>query len=101
MEKHLLITSLRQSVKKINLPLDDISIYLFGSFGKSPSASDIDLLLIYDEKKISVSKILEIRKKLYANHKNISHLPLDISILNISEEREVNFIFHEKAIQLL
>lgn len=85
---------------KSNLNSDRIKIYLFGSFGKAINPSDIDLLLLYDKEAISIYNILSLRKKIAFNLSKITSLPVDITILNFTEEIEVEFIKSENAVEL-
>ncbi|MFJ5623387.1 nucleotidyltransferase domain-containing protein [Peribacillus loiseleuriae] len=87
-------------MREASLDIDKIKIYLFGSFGKALNPSDIDLLLLFDKKAISIPNILSLRKKIAYDLSKITSLPVDISILSFTEEKEVKFIECENAREL-
>lgn len=83
--------SVKKIKKEINLH-SDFKIFVFGSFLKNIIYNDIDLLILYNEKTISIEEILFFRNELKYLYYNEYTSILDISLLSHFEESEVNFI---------
>ncbi len=84
----MLLLNLVKEKRKEKKILSDYELFLFGSYMDNPKeANDIDLLIVYNKKKLSINEILDERKSL----KKIIHselkLPVEVCILN-SEEYE-------------
>jgi predicted nucleotidyltransferase len=76
-------------------------LFLFGSYMDNPKeANDIDLLIVYDKKNLSIDNVLNERKSL----KEIIHfelnLPVEICILNNEEYEEDNMMKYIKKKEL-
>lgn len=80
--------------------LDDIKMYLFGSFLTSKNYNDIDILIVYKRKNICTNKILKLRKRIFSVVNKQGNFPVDITLLTEEEEKELSFIEIEKAIKI-
>lgn len=69
----------------------ELDFYLFGSFLTSEQYSDIDILIVYED-----FEVLSLIKKIIFNE--FSELPIHITSLKNSEEKELNFISKVNAI---
>ncbi len=83
-----------------NFDTNKFKFYLFGSFIKSSQNNDIDLLIEYDEKLVSISDALKLRGEVYNILKTTFKLDVDICLLSISENTQTGFIVKEKGILL-
>lgn len=79
--------------------LKGIKIYLFGSFSKIRS-KDIDLLLVYDANIVPIHNILSMRRYLFNKFSNLFLILVDITVLSEEEEKELNFINYEAAVEI-
>jgi hypothetical protein len=67
------------------------SVYAFGSFLRSPAPRDVDLLITYDEQKISIPEALQFRVRVAEHVTALTGLPADVCLLSIEEDRQTNF----------
>ncbi len=75
-----------------NLNLFDsfCSVYLFGSILQSSKKShDIDILLIYS---VYSEQVIKNANKILSILNKESELPIDLTVLSVSEEKEMKFI---------
>lgn len=82
------------------MKLSSLRFFLFGSFEKTATPNDIDLLILYDSGYVNISQILSLRRRILAHLEGLINIPVDISLLNFIEEEELNFIVTEKASEL-
>lgn len=95
--------SLHTNVKRIKEEIkmhSDFNIFLFGSIITSDSPNDIDLLIIYNSRKITIKEILEYRVKLKLAYYETYNIILDITLLSLIENMEVNFLSRIEYIQI-
>ena len=93
-----IIMSLQKMMGKYNPK--KFNFYLFGSLIKSSQSNDIDLLIEYDEKVVSISDALKLRVEIYNILKKTFKLDVDICLLSISENTQTGFIVKEKGVLL-
>ncbi|MGV7098274.1 nucleotidyltransferase domain-containing protein [Bacillus subtilis] len=75
--------------KEINLH-SDFKIILFGSFINQQSYNDIDILLLYNSRFITINEILLFREKLISSFNKEYSIILDVSLLSYFENSLVN-----------
>lgn len=67
---------------------------------KSFPSNDIDLLIEYDERLVSISEALKLRVEIATNLKKVFKSEVDICLLSISENIQTKFIVKEKGVLL-
>jgi len=77
---------------------DQIRIYLFGSAKYKISPNDLDILLTYNNKALSLVEISVIKQELKIHLDML--IPTDLLVLSYEEERQINFIKNELAVNL-
>lgn len=78
-----------------------IRIYLFGSAKYKLSPNDLDILLTYNNKVLSLVEVATIKKefKVFLDNLDMA-IPTDLLVLSYEEERQINFIKSELAINI-
>lgn len=76
---------------------DDFIFYIFGSFLNNKKPNDIDILVVYDPKKISPKNVYIEFNALFGNFENEMKLPIDVLYLTYSEALSSKFVIKEKA----
>ncbi len=75
-----------------------VSLYVFGSWLRSESPNDIDLLWVFDKEKIPTAEVLShVCMKEEAMARGLS-VPIHHTILSVSEELELGFIQETDAV---
>ena len=75
-----------------------VSLYAFGSWLRSESPNDIDLLWVFDKEKIPTAEVLShVCMKEEAMARGLS-VPIHHTILSVSEELELGFIQETDAV---
>ena len=74
------------------------SLYVFGSWLRSESPNDIDLLWVFGRDKISTIEVLSFVRMKEANLARGLSVPIHPTILSESEERELGFIQETGAV---
>jgi hypothetical protein len=78
-----------------------IRIYLFGSAKYKISPNDLDILLTYNNKILSLVEVAIIKQEFKAFLDNLDReIPTDLLVLSYEEERQINFIKSELAINI-
>lgn len=77
---------------------DQIRIYLFGSAKYKISPNDLDILLTYNNKALSLVEISVIKQELKIHLDML--IPTDLLVLSYEEERQISFIKNELAVNL-
>lgn len=77
---------------------DQIRIYLFGSAKYKIFPNDLDILLTYNNKVLSLVEVSIIKQELKIHLDML--IPTDLLVLSYEEERQINFIKNELAINL-
>lgn len=67
------------------------NVYAFGSFLRSSTPRDVDLLITYDELGISIPEALQLRARVTEQVTALTGLPADVRLLSIHEDRETRF----------
>lgn len=97
-EKNSWITDLSKTLSKNkNYSLQGMSIYVFGSYAKSPNGQDIDLLIIFDKNIITLLKALHIRKQIAHHLSKQTGKKSHICLLSKDEPEGRVFIKEENA----
>jgi hypothetical protein len=100
-DKNLFITFLKRNVNKNEVTLFKYRFYLFGSFLYSINPNDIDLLIVYNKERVKHEQILELRKNICSKVIEVSHIKLDVTILDVIEEKEFGFINKVNAEEII
>jgi predicted nucleotidyltransferase len=77
------------------------NIFVFGSWLKSASPSDVDLLLVYDEARHSPSDFLQVSKLIGDMLRRYFARPVHLVRLTVREEAEVRFVEREGCVPLV
>lgn len=75
-----------------------VSLYIFGSWLRSESPNDIDLLWVFDKEKIPTAEVLShvfMKEETMAGGLSV---PIHHTILSVSEELELGFIQETDAV---
>jgi predicted nucleotidyltransferase len=92
---------IKQNKKILNLVEKyNFTFYLFGSAKTKRIINDIDILLIYDNEKISIEYLLKLKNDITKFLFSLSS-DLDLLILSKEEEIEINFIKSEEALFII
>ncbi|WP_236883230.1 nucleotidyltransferase domain-containing protein [Clostridium botulinum] len=75
-------------------------IYVFGSVLRSLEPNDLDILVIYDSKIYPKANIYIACKKMIDILAKTFNLDVHLTVLNYSENNEMNFVKNVKAIKL-
>jgi len=97
LERNILTTFLHKIEVKIAVKHKSIKYYLFGSSLTNDQPSDVDLLIVYDEKNISIMKVLNLRRKLQSSFMFEFNKKLDVILFSNTEDSCNNFRHREKA----
>lgn len=89
-------------VKKfiMELEINDVSVYQFGSFLTGNEFNDIDLLIIYANYK-DINKIIFFRKKLKEKIAEKFYLSADIILLSIDEENQLDYLKQVESMKIV
>lgn len=107
MECHIWTTYLQREIKQdkkiLNLVYKyNLTFYLFGSAKILKNPGDIDILLIYDNKTISLDHLLNLKNEITKFLSLLcSDFDFDLLILSKEEEMEIKFIKCEEAIFII
>jgi predicted nucleotidyltransferase len=75
---------------------------LFGSSTKGVKhKQDVDVILIYDKKYITIDKVIKLKKEMFKYWKKFYDIFLDITLLSTEEEIEIKFIKRTKAEKII
>lgn len=89
--------SLKQIVSKALAERTGYSAFIFGSALTGKEPSDIDLLITYDSKLVSIAQALEVRQLIVAIAREQLAIPVDVSLLSLDEAAETNFVEEESC----
>ncbi len=97
----MLLLSLVKEKRKEKEILSNYELFLFGSYMDNPKeANDIDLLIVYDKKNLSIDKILDERKSLKEIIHSELNLPVEVCILNREEYEDDDMMKYIKKKEL-
>lgn len=85
--------------KEINLH-SDFKVFIFGSVLKTSLYNDIDILILYNNQTITITKLLQFRNSIKVFYYNQYNLILDISLLSYFENAEMNFLSKIEYIEI-
>lgn len=92
---------MKDKIEKILLEVPkNTDIYVFGSVLISLQPNDLDILIIYDSKIYPKASIYNESKNICNKLSKLLNLQVDLTVLNYSENYEMNFIEEVKAIKL-
>lgn len=81
---------------------DKVTLYLFGSTIKGVNyKQDVDVILIYDKKYITIDRVIKLKKEMFRYWKNFYNILLDITLLSTEEQREIKFIRRTNAEKII
>ncbi|WP_172619620.1 nucleotidyltransferase domain-containing protein [Paenibacillus alvei] len=80
--------------------LEQLDVFIFGSYISSEKPNDIDLLIIYDSNFFPRKSIYEYCSNLINQIEEKCGLPVDVTYLSINEEIENRFVEFVKAISI-
>lgn len=84
-------------MKNDAVDIEKIRIYIFGSGLYKTQPNDIDLLVVYDPKNISIQEVLVLRNELSKEVFLKFGVSAHICLLSTKEKEYLVFIAHEKA----
>lgn len=82
------------------MEIEIIRIYLFGSGLCTSNPNDIDLLIVYDAKNVSINEVLALRKELGNEISLKMRIPAHICLLSTNEMEYQVFVKQEKAAKI-
>lgn len=74
--------------------------YVFGSFLSSNNPRDLDILLLYDPRQCPPIDAYKSHKEFISYLQDRSGLKVDATLLTYREQKEVDFIYKSKAIEI-
>jgi predicted nucleotidyltransferase len=80
---------------------NSVEVYVFGSITEHCHPRDIDLILVYNTKLISINELLQLRNKLYFALRELLDIEIDICLLSQEENTQSCFTELEEAIKIL
>ena len=90
------ITFLQQNVSEF-AKVNELKIYLFGSALHSVKPNDLDIVIVYQKKKLSFESIIQLKYKLIEIIENKINLPIDVCLLSDEEVLSNPFLEDENA----
>ena len=75
------------------------SAYIFGSFLKSASPNDVDVLVVYDPQFCAPAQAYELHSSFVNRLKEVTGIPVHVTLLTAGEERGCNFINDTGAVR--
>jgi predicted nucleotidyltransferase len=77
--------------------LHGITVYIFGSYTKTPTGRDIDLLIVYDNQVVALPEALHIRKEIAQRITEETGKQTHICLLSKDEREWLVFVKEENA----
>jgi predicted nucleotidyltransferase len=97
----MLLQNLVKNKRRSKEIRSNYTLYLFGSYYNDPKkANDIDLLIVYDKRVLSIEDVLDERRTLRSLIKQDIGLLVDICILNQTEYEDDEMMKYIKKIEL-
>ncbi len=84
------LSKLLRSEGVVGLP--GIDVYLFGSLLSADTPQDIDVLLVYDPSRITVTQAIPIRQRLREAILKFTEIPADVVLLSVPELEQTQFL---------
>lgn len=78
-----------------------VNIYLFGSSLLSDKGNDIDLIIVYNKKYITIAKAIELRRSIENKIQACIHKPLDVLLLSTQENKQTQFVKNTRTEKLV
>jgi len=78
-----------------------IEAHIFGSALTSGEPRDIDLVLIYDVTRVTVTQAIEVRKKVCDGLVQATGIPADVVLLSSTEAEETKFLSKIHTVRVL
>ena len=95
-----LTTFLRTNERDLARSSNGYIVYVYGSVMHSAQTTDMDVLIAYDAERVTIDRVLRMRRRLCAALTSEFGLPLDVCLLPQHELADSTFIQDEGAVQL-
>ncbi len=71
--------------------------YVFGSFLREINPLDVDILIVYDQTRVTITTVLQLRRQLCTAFNLKFRIALDVCLLSLKETAGNRFITDENA----